>query len=134
LLSYFTYTPTAQGEENVSKTSQLIHRVATPPLGEVTKFSINFWPSFRLASQASLTRPINSPAPRSIGDLPELKHARRAAIDTAAVASYPPSAAQLCLSGRTCFCAVACVFTTGYPMYKRRLHAPVIHLKVSQAV
>ena len=45
-------------------------------------------------------------------------------IPTTAVASYPPSAAQLWLNGRTCFCAVACVSVDDCDMNDTHLHPP----------
>jgi hypothetical protein len=48
-----------------------------------------------------------------------------AAIDTTAAASYPPSAAQPWLSGRTCFyAAVACVSADDCDMNDTHLHPP----------
>ena len=87
------------------------------------KFSTNFWPSCPpLTPQASYSP--NHQARAQIHRRPAGTKAcyMQRSIPTTAVASYPPSAAQPWLNGRTCFCAVACVSAGDCDMYDTHLH------------
>lgn len=124
-LSCFTYTPRRHEEEIDSETGRLAQAIATPLRRRVMKFSVNFWPSYPpLTPQASYSP--NHQARAQIHRRPAGPKAcyMQQSIPTTALASYPPSAAQLWLNGRTCFCAVACVSVDDCDMNDTHLHPP----------